>query len=92
MGFLLIVFSLVGVFWLVWGCGVSWFFCSKQKSLETIEEPYHLSLKSHLDLIEDTSSENDHSHSVACGVSCAAYGKLPDQLNMNILAKFKPVQ
>ena len=49
-------------------------------------------MKSHLDLIEDAGFENDHSHSVACVVSHTAYGKLPDQLNMRILAKFKPVQ
>lgn len=75
-----------GFFFLV---GFGFVFCSKEKSPETIEEPYLFSVKSHLDLIEDRSFENDHSHSVACVVSRTAYGKLPDQLNMNILAKFK---
>lgn len=89
MGFVWFGVFLVGsFFWWV----LVLFFVVRKKSPETIEEPYLFSVKSHLDLIEDTSFENDRSHSVACVVSCTAYGKLPDQLNMNILAKFKPVR
>lgn len=82
--------------------GLVWFFGSKKKSPETVggrdslpktrEEPCLFSVKNCMDLIEDRSFENDRSHSVACVVSCTAYGKLADQWNMNILAKFKPVQ
>lgn len=68
------------------------FFGSKDKSPETIEEPCLVSMKSHLDLIENTSFENDHCHSVSCVVNHTAHGKLPDQLNVNITAKSKPVQ
>lgn len=49
-------------------------------------------MKSHLDLIENTNFENDHCHSIACVVKHTAHGKLPDQLNVNISAKSKPVQ
>lgn len=71
------------------GFGLLGFFCSKEKRPKTMEEPCLFSERSHLDLIEDTSFENNHSHSV---VSSTAYGKLPAQLNMNILARFKPLQ
>lgn len=68
------------------------FFGSKDKSPETIEEPCLVSMKSHLDLIENTSFENYNFHSVACVVNHTAHGKLPDQLNVNISAKSRPVQ
>lgn len=68
------------------------FFGSKDKSSETIEEPCLVSMRSHLDLIENTNFENDHCHSVACVVNHTAHGKLPDPLNVNITAKSKPVQ
>lgn len=74
------------------GCLVCSFYFGKEKSTKAIEKLCLFSLKSHLDLIGDTSFENYHSHSVACVVSCTAYGKLPDPSNMHILAKFKAVQ
>lgn len=86
-GGFLIVFCLVGFFFLV---GV--FFGNEDKSPGTAEEPCLVSMKSHLHLIENTSFENDDCHSVACGVNHTAHGKLPDQLNVNITAKSKPVQ